>query len=333
MIKIVSITLLIFVAKINSQVEISSMTPVNRDVFNAIIQFYQYDSKIPLDEEIVGQWKLDQAVKYKIVFTGANDSRVPGYLSIPKQDSTKHPCILLLHGVNGNKELWWEEENYTRGELLIPQLTELGFAVVTLDAAYHGERIQDNGFVSPGAMVFRDGWPNRTREMYIRTVVDYRRLLDYLATRPDIDISKIGTLGHSMGGMMTYLLTVVDSRIRASVSCVGPPMSETTYDLTAFSYSDKEKLAAISPFNFASSIKSQAFLMLMGRNDAFHTIDEVEYLFELISSPTKKLIWFDSGHVLPNEYVVDAVKWFKTHLNPTSPRNIKEWPKTDQIRR
>jgi hypothetical protein len=49
-------------------------------------------------------------------------------------------------------------------------------------------------------------------------VWDSKRLLDYLATRPEFDMNRIGMIGHSLGGKMTLYATAMDDRIRAAVS-------------------------------------------------------------------------------------------------------------------
>ena len=77
-------------------------------------------------------------------------------------------------------------------------------AVLALDAQYHGERISANDYENPGAMLFERKWYNWTREMVLQTTVEHRRAIDYLATRPEIDVERIGLLGHSMGGIIIF---------------------------------------------------------------------------------------------------------------------------------
>jgi dienelactone hydrolase len=43
------------------------------------------------------------------------------------------------------------------------------------------------------------------------------RLVDYLATLPEADVSRLGAMGISGGGMLTFFHTALDIRIRASV--------------------------------------------------------------------------------------------------------------------
>ena len=51
-------------------------------------------------------------------------------------------------------------------------------------------------------------------------VFDDQRALDYLASRPDVDATRIGSAGLSGGGLRTVMLTGADERIRCSC-CVG----------------------------------------------------------------------------------------------------------------
>jgi dienelactone hydrolase len=50
---------------------------------------------------------------------------------------------------------------------------------------------------------------------------DVRVALDYLATRPEVDPSRIGFIGHSYGGRMAIWVPVFDRRVAVSVSHCG----------------------------------------------------------------------------------------------------------------
>jgi hypothetical protein len=55
--------------------------------------------------------------------------------------------------------------------------------------------------------------------------------------------------------------------------------------------------------------------MLMGRNDEFnYTGEEARALCYLIEGESKEIVFYDSGHRLPEVHVSTAVKWFKNHL-------------------
>lgn len=46
-------------------------------------------------------------------------------------------------------------------------------------------------------------------------------LLDYLATRPDVDASKIGMTGLSLGGMHSWLTAALDDRVAVAAPMIG----------------------------------------------------------------------------------------------------------------
>jgi len=48
-------------------------------------------------------------------------------------------------------------------------------------------------------------------------VLDARRLVDYLQTRQEMDTSRLGVMGISGGGMLTFYSTALDERIKACV--------------------------------------------------------------------------------------------------------------------
>ena len=51
-----------------------------------------------------------------------------------------------------------------------------------------------------------------------QSIIDARRALDWIETRPELDATKIGVFGVSMGGIKAALLAPVDKRVQATVS-------------------------------------------------------------------------------------------------------------------
>jgi cephalosporin-C deacetylase-like acetyl esterase len=264
-------------------------------------QFFNYDKDIPLQANIVERIDEPGYGREKIVFNGTRNSRVPGYLAIPKNGAAPYPCVLQLHGIGDSKEGWWEDNSFSSGGQLTKQLLELGFAVLSLDAEYHGERLSNNDFESANVFTFQKGWYLRARDMIVQSVIEYRRAVDYLATRKDIDTSRIGMIGYSMGGMMAFNLTAVDPRIKVSVTCVTPIL--------------KEQHSAMAAFNFAPHITTQPFLMLIGDTDERnYSKEDAQQLHGFITSPTKELVVYESGHKLPAEWTKRATQWMEKYL-------------------
>jgi dienelactone hydrolase len=279
-----------------------SMEPISSEAFEVLRHFFKYDKDIPLDARVVNRYEWEESIHEKIVFSGTRNNRVPGILALPKSGVTPYPCVLLLHGISGNKEGWWEYGSFSSGGHLTKQLLSSGFAVLALDAEYHGERLLNNDFESLLASVRQKGWFLRGRDMFVQSIVEYQRAIDYLNTRAEIDISRIGINGYSMGGQMTFSLTAVDPRIKTSVACV-TPISKDRYSATAV-------------YNYAPYISRQPFLMLMGKTDRRrrYTVEEAQQLHDLITSQFKQLVFFESGHQLPVDWTKTASKWVENYL-------------------
>jgi dienelactone hydrolase len=179
---------------------------------------------------------------------------------------------------------------------------------------YHGERIHSNHYESAWSMIVDHGRVNKYREMMVQSAGEHRRAMDYLATRPEIDTARIGILGRSVGGLVTYILTAIDARVKVAVVCATLPMGDYYVAAVGWDETAKQRLAPVAPRNYAPAITHAAFLMLNGNQDEWGTADEIESLHRLVGSPTKELIFFDSGHRLPSEFVPTAVAWLRQHL-------------------
>ncbi len=290
---------MILARSVDARQEESALSPIGAEAFEVMREFFRYDESIPLEPRVVESSAGDGLRREKIVFRGVRDSRVPGYLAVPRRGEKPFPCVILIHGIGGSKEGWWGEG--TAHSSLVDRLVEQGCAVLTLDCQYHGERLGDNDFESPTVFTFERGWLRRTRDMVVQSVVEHRRAIDLVAERPDIDGTRIGCAGYSMGGMMTFLLTGVEPRVRAAVACVPPIL--------------KEPHSAIAVHNFAPRINDRPLLMLMGTNDPRnYSSADARHVYELVDSSKKDLVFYEGGHVLPPEWVDRAATWLFTHL-------------------
>lgn len=292
------------------------LQPVGDEAFEAIRSFYDYDRDIPLDGRIVERREVEAdndqspaqvaSTRDKVLFRGVRGLWVPGYLEIPKGGGTPYPVVLLLHGWSGSKQNWWEDNNYISGGNMRKLLLAKGYAVLALDAAAHGDRIAENDYSPVNIYNATDG-PARKNyhalfEILVQTVRDYRRGLDYLATRPEIDSKRIGVIGYSMGGNQTFLLSAVDDRVRVAVSCVTPTDS------------GEWGKPGVATHHFAARVSGRAVLLCMGKEDGFYTQNQAERILDLIPSSEKRLIWYDAGHKLPPTWTPDALAWMEDHL-------------------
>mgnify|MGYP001004842634 FL=1 len=116
-----------------------------------------------------------------------------------------------------------------------------------------------------------------------------------------------------MGGALAIILNASDSRISTVVACV-PPLNHPEKELLEFSWSEEinKGLSDVTPINYSNFQKSP-ILLLMGSKDFFYTEEEVSSFFKNIPITEKELKYFEAGHVLPNEYKIDAIRWVTKH--------------------
>jgi dienelactone hydrolase len=261
------------------------------EVFQAIKAIYAYNSRASLQADTLTRQEFPAYTRQKVVFSGQGLTRVPGYLLLPKAGKPPFPVVILLHGITGSKEGWFEPEGWAYGTRLIDPLIAAGDAVMALDARYHGERGAESGYRISFDL-------NDIRDLIVTTVIEHRRAMDYLATRAELDTARIGVLGLSMGGLETFALTAVDPRVKVAVAGVTPVGG--VRDFTT---------VPVAPQTFAGAIKDTPILMLMGRSDEYYTVEEARQLFASIASPRKELVFYEGGHRMPPEYAAKAVGW------------------------
>jgi len=86
-------------------------------------------------------------------------------------------------------------------------VTANGFAAVGFLSAYTGHRLEMR---APTTTFFTD-----FQESLGATVHDVQLILDYLATRGDLDMTRVGMYGQGSGGTIAILTSAVDPRIKA----------------------------------------------------------------------------------------------------------------------
>ncbi|KAG5562578.1 hypothetical protein RHGRI_005340 [Rhododendron griersonianum] len=108
-----------------------------------------------------------------------------------------------------------EENLYLRTEAYASR----GYVAVAIDSRYHGER-------ASSMTTYRDALVSSWRKgdtmpFIFDTVWDLMKLADYLTQRADIDPSKIGITGESLGGMHAWFAAAADTRYAVAVPIIG----------------------------------------------------------------------------------------------------------------
>jgi dienelactone hydrolase len=135
--------------------------------------------------------------------------RVPAILYLPKSRSGKLPGLIVVNGHGGDKFSWYAFYSgvaYARG----------GAAVLTYDPIGEGERNAErkSGTRAHDKVLMPD---ELGRRMGGLMVTDVMQAVSCLQSRPEVDASRIGAMGYSMGSFILSIAGAADDRFKACV--------------------------------------------------------------------------------------------------------------------
>lgn len=200
---------------------------------------YPLPERTPLNPVIHGRVEMEDYTVDKVCFESLPGHFVTGNLYLPKNIRGKIPAILNPHGhwPNGRfldtkeadikRELESGAEKFTNSarsplQARCVQLARMGCAAFFYDMLGYADSVQfpehrhgpaKRGFVSADAELHLVGYFGLQTWNSLRAV-------DFLASLPYVDPSRIGCTGASGGGTQTMMVSALDDRITAAFPCV-----------------------------------------------------------------------------------------------------------------
>jgi dienelactone hydrolase len=272
-----------------------------------------YDRALPLNVILREDKPFpDDKPKYRRIafrFEGLAGQAVPAVAAFPLDAQGPSPCLVFLHGIGQEKEFL--------DEIAVP-FVEAGFVIVSFDQYMRGERKLKGTGKLAGLLAFR--------RRGALTVIETRRLLDYLHTRNDIAHDRIYLLGASYGAITGSTAAAFDDRIRAAVLCYGGGKfryllnnEEAAEMMGALAGPAKAfltwLLAPSDPVQHVAAISPRPVLLQNGTHDSVIGRPAAQALHAAAAEP-KEVIWYDSDHVgLDQDHtwkvIHDAINWVK----------------------
>lgn len=141
---------------------------------------------------------------------------VPAYFVKPHGADGPLPTVLYNHAHGGDYGLGKEEllrghGKYLQAPAYAEELTRRGYAALCIDAWTFGERHHRSEGVTFKQMLLTG------QVLWGMMLYDNLKALDYLQSRQDVDEQRLGTLGFSMGGGLSWWTAALDERIRVCV--------------------------------------------------------------------------------------------------------------------
>lgn len=286
---------------------------------------YTYDHTLPLNIEIREQKDMGGFTKIYFSYDSLNGGRVPAVIMMPKPHVKPmkadkatvpgaYPAMFLMHFHVSDKGL----------SDIFATWPGQGIAIMAIDGVFRGERAE------PGKDVLMPDPIISAKHMQMQ-IMDILRGFDVLSQWEGIDPGRIGYMGISMGAQTGMAAVTLDPRIKSVIIADGAAdysliFENSEYgdvqDIKEFMRENNvtseqlvEAFKYVEPAIFAPRLNDRPVLLMNGKQDTTMTLPAMEKLHAIIGTEKKKIIWYDSGHVLPFDRVVgDALKWFKSTL-------------------
>lgn len=240
------------------------------------------------------------------------------------------------------------------GKSYATELVRQGYVVVVIDAFYFGERrIQldslpretrevlqisnvergSKEWIELSNSVAREREDITAKSLYLAgasypgvLVWDDIRTVDYLCSRPEVDESRIGCLGLSVGGFRTAHLAALDTRVKVACVCgwmsqlrplIKKHMKVHTWMLFVpglYKYLDYPDVASLAI--------PTSLLILQGSRDPLFPIDAIENAIDKVQSAYNRAGFedrfdyqmYDTVHEFNPEMQSAAFEWFQERL-------------------
>jgi len=151
----------------------------------------------------------------RVTYDTADGMMVTAIVYRPDPKSThatgKLPGIVVVNGHGGDKFSWYA---FYSGLLY----ARAGAVVVTYDPIGEGERNSQRGSrITPSEHDLAVDMPHWGQRLTGLTLTDIQQAVSYLRSLPEVDPSRIATVGYSTGAFLSGINGAIDSRIHAVV--------------------------------------------------------------------------------------------------------------------
>jgi cephalosporin-C deacetylase-like acetyl esterase len=296
--------------------------------FEKLAREFDYDRNAPLDIREEHREERNGAIVIDLSYASPRGGRVPASLVMP---TGRGPFAAVLFGH------WMMPRSpmANRKEFLEEALLLARAGAVSL--------LTDAPLVRPGFIKQTGELPAQVQnaEVSRQQVIDFRRGVDLLTARKDIDAARLAYVGHSYNAHTGGILSAVEKRIGSFVLMAGVFADEefvfdsVTPAIVQFRRRVGEKAlrdffqqyAFDDPIHFIGHSAPASIFLQFGRDDEPIPEKLARHYFERFAEP-KKIEFYKAGHALNAEARKDRVQWLaeRLKLSRIDPEAIERVP-------
>jgi dienelactone hydrolase len=281
-------------------IDVRKLKPVSDPVFQVYKEQFSYDrtnlnARVESRKESAEGWALEKVTMDAVY----GRERVSAYLFLPKNAAPPYQTVVFFPsgsalGAPSSKDI----EDFSEVPMFLSFIVKNGRAV--LFPIYKGTFERSDAALSALLMSPEAANTRLYTEWYVQIVKDFRRCLDYLETRPEIDNRKLAFYGMSWGADFGATIPAVENRLKAQVLLGGG------LDICG--------RPEVNPINYVTRVKIPT-LILIGKYDAAVSYkDSHQPMFDLLGTPTQDKLMpsSEAAHIPPRN---DIIKWTLTWLD------------------
>jgi cephalosporin-C deacetylase-like acetyl esterase len=275
-------------------------SPVNVNNHSSSSSVIEYQNK----SEFINEWYFD----YVSEFYRGVEVRINSVIIAEQNITSPKPTVLYLHGYG---------EQYSDHLQMLREFAAAGFIAMGIDQPGSGN---STGYPALSPFTFLNVTSGPEDSSLFHSVWAAARAITLLESLPFVETNALIVAGNSMGGLVTFILSGIDSRVDGSI-----PMMAAGNFLNSLTSGSLLNLVIVPAYNIKSTemdniIKwfdplaytrslTEPVLMMFGTDDQFFPITSM----------------MDTVNAIPTELALDIVPNWGHEVHPRWTHNIIRW--------
>jgi len=271
--------------------------------------------------EVLETEEFDSFIRKKIIYETEKGQKIRAYLMLPKVITTPRPAVIVFHGTRKYSYHQTAGVFETNERATGYHLVKKGYVTLCPQNCLWYCRDDIELVYVKVTEIFQQRNPDQ-RGM-ARMILDAQIAVDLLSSLKEVDASRIGCTGHSLGGKQALYLPAFDERVACSVSSEGGiGIEQSNWEAEWYlGKKAKEKDFPLHHSEILAMVAPRPFLLLGGNSSdgdaSWGYINSVLPIYKLYGEPLRVgLFNHKKEHTMPPEAEKITYDFFDYFLKP-----------------